>query len=515
MLATYAIIPVPPGACGPRDMRRRLAEAMSRARVDASLAQAFLTAATEIVGNLLDHARPAPNTVTLTLGKDGHDWVLEATDDGPPFTSYATHAAEALAMVESGLRPRDGGLGLPLVLALFPDHQYRPGHGASGENRFRLRAPASGAGLADRQRILVVDDDPATRKLLSLYLSEDHDVTACAGIDEAWEHIRRHGVDLVISDIQMPGGDGMLLRRRLLEDASTQLVPFVFCTSHDEPEMWSRATELSIDDYLVKPVRKQTVLATVKRVLCRAADVARRLLSLRDEAMSDALRPTLPRRIGHYAVASRHRLAEAGGGDVLMHRAYEGGDIVVMADIMGHGEQGKLFAHALVGYLQGMLSGLAGKPSAHGLLDALAGEWRRDSVLARTLATAIVLNLGEDGELEIARAGHPLPLLLEDGTVRRWSRPHGPLLGLVEGIGYRSARYRLAPGARLALATDGLLEVDRACAHADHDAWLETALTATAGLSLDAAADHITTQFDDAVDHQARDDATLLLIEPL
>ena len=52
-MATYAIIRVPPGAYGPRDMRRQLAEAMSRAR-------AFLTAATEIVGNPLGDARPAP-----------------------------------------------------------------------------------------------------------------------------------------------------------------------------------------------------------------------------------------------------------------------------------------------------------------------------------------------------------------------------------------------------------------------------------------------------------------------
>jgi len=80
-------------------------------------------------------------------------------------------------------------------------------------------------------------------------------------------------VDLVLSDINMPTMDGLALRTEIMQRSEHQLLPFIFLTASDDGDMCGRARSLGIDDYLVKPVTRESLLNCVERVLQRNKQV--------------------------------------------------------------------------------------------------------------------------------------------------------------------------------------------------------------------------------------------------
>jgi putative nucleotidyltransferase with HDIG domain len=114
--------------------------------------------------------------------------------------------------------------------------------------------------------VLVVDDEPAACKLLSVFLSEAafEFNTALSG-DAALEVLRREQVDAVISDLKMPGISGMELLaevRRLYPHLA-----FLVVTGVDDIRVGIQAMKLGADDYLVKPFQEELVIASLRRAL--------------------------------------------------------------------------------------------------------------------------------------------------------------------------------------------------------------------------------------------------------
>lgn len=116
--------------------------------------------------------------------------------------------------------------------------------------------------------ILFVDDDPLVLRLLSALL-QDQPWTCCfcGSTEEALELIEEHSVDLVVSDVRMPGRDGFDLLRTLRQREATERLPVVMVTGDHDEALKREALDLGATDLLNKPISREDLLARIRSTL--------------------------------------------------------------------------------------------------------------------------------------------------------------------------------------------------------------------------------------------------------
>jgi DNA-binding response OmpR family regulator len=120
---------------------------------------------------------------------------------------------------------------------------------------------------SSQPHILVIDDDPAMRKLIADYLGENEiRVSAVATGAEMQQVLAEHAIDLVVLDLRLGAEDGMQLAQKLREESA---IPIVLVTGKREEADRVMGLELGADDYIVKPFSPREVVARVKAVLRR------------------------------------------------------------------------------------------------------------------------------------------------------------------------------------------------------------------------------------------------------
>src|SRR4029079_9819686 len=114
--------------------------------------------------------------------------------------------------------------------------------------------------------LLIVDDDANTlASLARAFRLAGHDATVCDNAVRALELVKSQPFDMMLSDVVMPGKDGL----SLLEDLHNQGIslPVVMISGQANIEMAVRATRLGAVDFLEKPLSTDKLLLTVENVL--------------------------------------------------------------------------------------------------------------------------------------------------------------------------------------------------------------------------------------------------------
>jgi DNA-binding NtrC family response regulator len=117
------------------------------------------------------------------------------------------------------------------------------------------------------EKLLVVDDEPDMLKLLSMIIKEKtrYEVTATNNPLEALELIKGGGFDLVLTDLKMPGIDGIELLDAIKN--VDEHVPVIFITAFGTVESAAEAIEKGGFDFITKPFRKEQILFTIDRAI--------------------------------------------------------------------------------------------------------------------------------------------------------------------------------------------------------------------------------------------------------
>ena len=111
--------------------------------------------------------------------------------------------------------------------------------------------------------MLVVDDDPAVRETFRRLLHQaGFDVVAVSGGGAALATLEDDPtIGLVLLDLEMPGVDGVAVRRAQLADSRLSKIPTVIVTGSDDARV--NRDDLGAADYVQKPLRRQDLLALV------------------------------------------------------------------------------------------------------------------------------------------------------------------------------------------------------------------------------------------------------------
>ncbi|GGJ23969.1 response regulator transcription factor [Deinococcus roseus] len=134
------------------------------------------------------------------------------------------------------------------------------------------------------QRILTIDDDPSLRSFLRRGLTyEGFQVQVAASGDEGLKLIRQQAPNLVILDVMMPGMDGFQVLRELR--GSHPKLPVIMLTAKDEEGSQVQGLNEGADDYVVKPISLDVLLARIRAVLRRQGLQVSQVLKFQDLTM--------------------------------------------------------------------------------------------------------------------------------------------------------------------------------------------------------------------------------------
>ncbi|GAB4018023.1 hybrid sensor histidine kinase/response regulator transcription factor [Spirosoma koreense] len=261
----------------------------------------------KVLFNLLSNAfkyTPRGGLIHVRLDRLADQVQLQVVDNGQGMS--ADEQSHAFDLFYSGSKPFNlaKGIGLALSMEFIQLHRgeivvrSEPGQGTT----FTIRLPLGNAHLQEDEMagpgnrnliagylpdtetdglqehptpviarhaatILIVEDNDDLRTFLVNRLSSEFDVVAETDGYAGWERALDIVPDLIISDVMMPGMDGLQLTHRLKTDLRTSHIPVVLLTAKNQPENHIEGTRAGADVYMTKPFNATFLLETLRTTL--------------------------------------------------------------------------------------------------------------------------------------------------------------------------------------------------------------------------------------------------------
>lgn len=326
--------------------------------------------------------------------------------------------------------------------------------------------------------VLVVDDDPILAEYVGLCMEQvGCNARTATSAAEALRALDDR-VELLVTDWKMPGMDGMALVQKVRNLRSREsYLHIVMLTAGEDAGAMKSALHAGVDDFLRKPVDRvelEMAVATARRNRMMQRRLRRRnqLLANAHARTRSALRAVredldaaaalherlLPRGelLDGVAVGYIYQPALMLGGDTIgVTDLGDGKTLFFLIDVRGHGVPAALESFHLHHRLKQFRPETSDQlEQAAALLNAEIAQRMGDSY-ATMVAGLIDAN---SRECLIVRAGHPPPLLARPGSCGEVEE-HGAMpLGWFETTRYKAVKIELAPGDRLVVYSDGVLD---------------------------------------------------------
>jgi sigma-B regulation protein RsbU (phosphoserine phosphatase) len=323
-----------------------------------------------------------------------------------------------------------------------------------------------------RARILVVDDDAISRKILAqLLASAGHESRECEDGAKALQLIHAKPPSLLLLDFDMPGLNGAEVLRRLRSDADPAVaqIPAIMLTGHGSEESEVSCLQAGADDFVTKPINAAVLLARIETQL-RLRSMRRQLERQNDELegwrrnlerdleaarlTQQSLIPQKPPPLPGWQVATCYRPVIQVGGDIYGWLPMKDSRILFwIADGTGHGA-----AAALLTTLAKLLFHHGGveHDAPTTVMERVNSDFR--SIFgARSFMTAMCVALDPaSGHASVVGAGHPPLLVIRDNGATESIASIAPPLGLIEHPEFTETVIGFEAGDAFLLYTDGL-----------------------------------------------------------
>ena len=128
-------------------------------------------------------------------------------------------------------------------------------------------------------KILVLEDDKELNRTVCAFLNNSgYEAVGCINANEAYDALYENTIDLIVSDIMMPGVDGFEFARNV-RDVNND-IPILFMTARDDIASKQRGFRIGVDDYMVKPIDPDELFLRIGALLRRAKIASCRKLEI-------------------------------------------------------------------------------------------------------------------------------------------------------------------------------------------------------------------------------------------
>jgi len=128
-------------------------------------------------------------------------------------------------------------------------------------------------------KILVVEDDKDLNRTVCSFLNHSgYEAIGCLTANDAYDELTDNIIDLIISDIMMPGIDGFEFAKSVRE--LNVDIPILFMTAKDDIASKQRGFRIGVDDYMVKPIDLDELFLRIGALLRRAKIASSRKLEV-------------------------------------------------------------------------------------------------------------------------------------------------------------------------------------------------------------------------------------------
>ncbi|HEX9508716.1 MAG TPA: response regulator [Myxococcales bacterium] len=104
-------------------------------------------------------------------------------------------------------------------------------------------------------RILIIEDNPLNRQLARAILEQrGHQVSEAVDVEGGWLELQQGNPQIILMDIQLPGGGGEYLLRKIRSNPSTARLPVIAITAYAMQGDRERFLDMGFDGYLTKPL---------------------------------------------------------------------------------------------------------------------------------------------------------------------------------------------------------------------------------------------------------------------
>ena len=122
-------------------------------------------------------------------------------------------------------------------------------------------------GPLNKRKILIIEDDNDVREFLKEELTPYFEVAAEADGKNGLEYAHNNDIDLIISDVMMPGYNGFEITRKLKSDFGTSHIPIILLTALNAAESHLEGVKSGADSYITKPFSTKLLLASIFKLI--------------------------------------------------------------------------------------------------------------------------------------------------------------------------------------------------------------------------------------------------------
>jgi serine phosphatase RsbU (regulator of sigma subunit) len=333
--------------------------------------------------------------------------------------------------------------------------------------------------------IAVIDDDKSVNFLISRILEDDYRVSSYLSAEDALNRLDLNRVDVVITDVNLPGMDGLELLRHVQEKDDN--IPVILITGYTDIDTAISALKCGAFDFILKPFNNDQILISVQKALesRRLVMENRNLLQELTQKNSEleklnmqiqtrnieieneldmasnlqkCIFPVAYPDIRNFDFSVKFKPVEKISGDFFDFIVYDESHFsFILADVSGHGLPAALYS-AMV--KMAMTSVQKQSPSPSVFIDEvnrfLINSQKKMSYNYVTLFYGL-FDLNEQ-VLHYCNAGIPAPVILKARGDLILLEPNGPFVGIFDTSNYVDAQVSLAAGDKILFYTDGVFE---------------------------------------------------------